>query len=134
MNINFKRIIALLIDVFIISLFTNFINRYLKTSIDLWSSESRYFTFTISIGAFFIFLLIYLILFDIYNSGDTLGKIIVKIKKIKNNGSDLNLKERVHNSILKVLAISFWPISLIIFLIKKNTIQDLILETKTISK
>lgn len=129
---NKDRILALLIDCFIIGVLYSFFDFIMFERV-IHSFTFFNQVFNIKLDYFnIIFFFIYFIIFDIINDGISFGKMIMKNRVVNIDGSNLKLAKRIYRTFLKTIFIYFFPINFIYYLIKKSTFQDVILKTKTI--
>lgn len=134
-NIKQKRIYSIIVDMII----SNFIG---VTILSLFNLEKNMqlgkFTLLdqeIGYGYSFqaIIILLYFVLFDVFNKGKSFGKLIFSIFVVGNSTlRELSFITRFKRTILKVLGIIIFPISLIMFLAFDTTIHDSVAKTKTI--
>lgn len=134
-NIKQKRIYSIIVDMII----SNFIG---VTILSLFNLEKNMqlgkFTLLdqeIGYGYSFqaIIILLYFVLFDAFNKGKSFGKLIFSIFVVDNSTlRELSFITRFKRTILKVLGIIIFPISLIMFLAFDTTIHDSVAKTKTI--
>lgn len=133
MKIKNKRILALTIDLIIIGFFV----RLLSSLVDLNFSQGNLFlfdtNFTYGYSLVFIIYIIYFFVFDYINNGVTFGKRIFKIEVIQIDKTRLSLSKRLIRSILKVVSIIIFPITLLMFMINGKTLHDNICKTKSIN-
>ncbi len=108
---DFLRLLALLID----SLFVSFISSFLFNFVVNTSLSTRIHSFEV------FCLLLYFIVFDLRNDGQTLGMILTKITPTKRE-----LKNRISHSFLKTMSIVVFPITILVYLIKGKIIHDLL--------
>ena len=124
MKIKNKRILALTIDLIIIGFFV----RLLSSLVDLNFSQGNLFlfdtNFTYGYSLVFIIYIIYFFVFDYINNGVTFGKRIFKIEVIQIDKTRLSLSKRLIRSILKVVSIIIFPITLLMFMINGKTLHD----------
>lgn len=126
------RILALLIDCFVIGVLYSFFD-FIKFERIIHSFTLFNHVLNIKLDYFnIVFFFIYFIIFDITNDGISFGKMIMKIRVVDIDGNSLKLSKRICRTFLKTIFIYFFPINFIYYLIKKLTFQDAILKTKTI--
>jgi uncharacterized RDD family membrane protein YckC len=123
MTINTRRVLALVIDLLIIgviiSLFSNIFEiKGPKKNIELYNIDFIY-----GYSYVFLFYLSYFFLFDFINKSITLGKALFKIK-LMFDANDKTLFRRILRSIIKVISLIIFPISILLFLVKKKALQD----------
>ncbi|GAA0750028.1 RDD family protein [Gaetbulibacter jejuensis] len=135
-NIYISRLFAFIIDMAIVKFGFNLINGYIfSLSYELTEVNilNNVFSFSFSLLVFVFFT--YLILFDFLNNGLTFGKMILRIKVLNDQNSNLEIKEALKRSFYKFLTVLFIPISFILFLAKDNFLfQDYYTKTKTVFK
>ncbi len=112
-NKDLLRGIALTID----SLFVNFICNNLLNSLN---TEPINFNFML------LTFIIYFLFFDYLNNGQTLGKLIVKIKPKMNQ----SISEKIEHSFLKSISIFLTPVTILIYLFKGKILHDILLKRK----
>lgn len=132
MGTNYKRIVALILDLIVIGIFTSILSNFIALSSELGTFNLFGQNFTYGLSFLFVAYLAYFIIFDIFNKSISIGKMIMKINIIFNSNEEIGLKSRVYRSLLKVISILFIPISAIIFLINGFTIQDYLCGTITV--
>lgn len=133
MKIKNKRIFALIIDLIIIGFFVSFLSSFF----DLNYSQGNLFflntNFIYGYSLMFIIYIIYFFIFDCLNNGVTFGKRILKIEVVQTDKVSLTLSKRLIRSILKVVSIIVFPITLLMFLINGKTLHDNICKTESIN-
>ena len=109
-NNDLKRAIALVIDSFFINFSYNLIfnQNYLSNLSGL------------NFNYLLLSFLLYFMIFDFFNNGETLGKLMLKVEVNKK----LSLKKRISRSFLKLVSIYITPITIIIYLSNKNILHD----------
>lgn len=132
MNTNLNRFFALLIDLIFISIIYNFVSNFINLNVEL--GAIRVFGLKMLYGYSFLFViyLIYFLAFDFFNNSITLGKIFTKLRVVSNKAGSLNYNKFIR-TFLKILSLVLFPIAGIFFILKGTTIQDEILDTRTIS-
>ena len=132
MNTNLNRFFALLIDLIFISIIYNFVSNFINLNVEL--GAIRIFGLKMLYGYSFLFViyLIYFLAFDFFNNSITLGKIFTKLRVVSNKAGSLNYNKFIR-TFLKILSLVLFPIAGIFFILKGTTIQDEILDTRTIS-
>lgn len=123
------RIYAFLIDNTIISLLIGVFFSFLKINKSLYIGTKTIggleLNFSLEIITYFAFL-IYFILFDIFFTGLTIGKKLLKIKVVnKNNYYELTFFHRFKRTLLKFISFTIFPISILVYFIyNKFILQD----------
>ncbi|MGJ8593404.1 MAG: RDD family protein [Aquaticitalea sp.] len=117
-NYDLERAVALVID----SFFVNFLYNVIITQ--------SFFSGLNEINYNFLLLtfLLYFIFFDIFNSGQTLGKIFLNVKVVEH----LSLKMRISRSFLKIISIYITPVTIIIYLFKKKILHDILFNSNEV--
>jgi uncharacterized RDD family membrane protein YckC len=130
-NITNKRIFALVVDLVFISQISVLINNIIRINYEI-STFNLYET-KISYGYSFMVVvyLIYFIFFDYFYNGKTIGKRIFSIYVV-GKSYNLNIKQNIIRSILKVVSIIILPFSAFIFLIDNSTFHDKYFNTTTL--
>ncbi|MDX1784150.1 MAG: RDD family protein, partial [Aequorivita vladivostokensis] len=110
MNVKNKRILALLLDLAIIGFISSLVTSMIKFEWELgtYSLFNHRISFGLSLSV--LFYLVYFILCDIFWNSMTIGKEVLKIKVISQDGAPLELKSRIYRTLLKTISIIFWPI------------------------
>lgn len=137
-NINKSRIYSFLIDSFLSNLIGSFFLSLLYREKDINVSSFLLFDHKFNYGFSFllVFFMIYFILFDLFNYGQTIGKLIFSIYVVEVvNFKRLPKSKLLERTIYKTIAILILPISILLFLLKDGfTIQDKFSKTITIIK
>jgi len=134
MNLKNKRILALLLDLAIIGFISSLVTSMIKFEWELgtYSLFNHRISFGLSLSV--LFYLVYFILCDIFWNSMTIGKEVLKIKVVLQDGAPLELKSRIYRTLLKTISILFWPISGLVFLVNGYTLEDDFSKTKTVEK
>ncbi|HAV54601.1 RDD family protein [Aequorivita vladivostokensis] len=134
MNVKNKRILALLLDLAIIGFISSLVTSMIKFEWELgtYSLFNHRISFGLSLSV--LFYLVYFILCDIFWNSMTIGKEVLKIKVVLQDGAPLELKSRIYRTLLKTISILFWPISGLVFLVNGYTLEDDFSKTKTVEK
>jgi uncharacterized RDD family membrane protein YckC len=128
-KVNTNRVIAFIIDLFLFSIFASIFSCFLFEKNDLLNILIA--KINLRVFAYYLFVFIYFILFDIVNTGETIGKSAMSVKTFNLNDSKLTLKQRLIRSCVKFLSIILIPISIVIYYLNGYTIHDNICKTKT---
>lgn len=128
-----ERIFALLIDQFIVNSSYSILNQVFN--LDFVAKKFLMFGMkgTINVSFIIIASLVYFLFFDFFKNGTTIGKSILKIKIQKINGVDLSFFIRFITSIVKVISITFLPLSVIYYFLTKKVFHDKITQIKTVT-
>lgn len=128
-----ERIFALLIDQFIVNSSYSILNQFFN--LDFVAKKFLIFGMkgTINVSFIIIASLIYFLSFDFFKNGTTIGKSILKIKIQKINGDDLSFFERFTTTFVKVISITFLPLSVIYYFFTKTIFHDRIMKIKTVT-
>ncbi len=113
-NVFIKRILAIMIDIYMITLLLmgiGFVNDIFHINID------NLFIFIFGFGLF--------ILKDFYSVNGSLGKKIMKTRLMFDNDKNIIIKKIIRNSLIIV-----WPIEMLVLLIYKKRIGDYITTSK----
>jgi uncharacterized RDD family membrane protein YckC len=134
MNVKNKRILALLLDLAIIGFISSLVTSMIKFEWELgtYSLFNHRISFGLSLSV--LFYSVYFILCDIFWNSMTIGKEVLKIKVVLQDGAPLELKSRIYRTLLKTISILFWPISGLVFLVNGYTLEDDFSKTKTVEK
>ena len=134
MNVKNKRILALLLDLAIIGFISSLVTSMIKFEWELgtYSLFNHRISFGHSLSV--LFYLVYFILCDIFWNSMTIGKEVLKIKVVLQDGAPLERKSRIYRTLLKTISILFWPISGLVFLVNGYTLEDDFSKTKTVEK
>ena len=134
MDVKNKRILALLLDLAIIGFISSLVTSMIKFEWELgtYSLFNHRISFGLSLSV--LFYLVYFILCDIFWNSMTIGKEVLKIKVVLQDGAPLELKSRIYRTLLKTISILFWPISGLVFLVNGYTLEDDFSKTKTVEK
>ncbi len=134
MNVKNKRILALLLDLAIIGFISSLVTSMIKFEWELgtYSLFNHRISFGLSLSV--LFYLVYFILCDIFWNSMTIGKEVLKIKVVLQDGAPLELKSRIYRTLLKTISILFWPISGLVFLVNGYTLEDDFSKTNTVEK
>ena len=134
MNVKNKRILALLLDLAIVGFIASLATSMIKFEWELgtYSLFNHRISFGLSLSV--LFYLVYFILCDIFWNSMTIGKEVLKIKVVLQDGAPLELKSRIYRTLLKTISILFWPISGLVFLVNGYTLEDDFSKTKTVEK
>lgn len=125
------RILAYLIDSIIVQFFCVFFTDAFELHEDLDSFMYFDREFIISFSCYFVVLLIYLCLTDIFANGATFGKRILKLRIVKEDGQRLPTTQHLLRSLLKTISLSFL-LPLVYFFIEGQTFHDRAVKSKTI--
>lgn len=130
-----RRIGALIIDLAII----NSLAALLKALLPMFSKKGIFewfgLEFTYTIGVSFILCVCYFILFDLANSGRTIGKILFKIYVAFEDGTSVPKSILIKRSLLKTLSIIIMPVAVLLFFLNDYySLQDRFARTQTITK
>lgn len=130
-KVEIDRLVALLIDIVLISMLSGFVGR-----IKLFDFSWFGFEFLSYLNTSFIVMLFYFLVVAIGNNGISFGKLIMKIKVVnRDSNEELTLRNRIYQGVFKSFAISFFLLTIIDYLIFNNVIfYDRILKLKTIRK
>ena len=115
----YKRVFALVVDSVFVNLLANLIINNAKT----YGFTINYEPFTINYSVIILCFLAYFIVFDYLNDGQTIGKAIFEIRVNR-----LTLKNRFKRSGLKVVSIIFTPITILLYMVKKELFHEYILD------
>lgn len=129
-NLIIKRVLALLIDLVILSQITILLNNFIKLNYQV--GVFNVLNFNISYGYSFMFLLFtfYFLIFDFFNNGITFGKKILQIS-IKSETGKITSIEHFKRTLWKIISICFFPFSLICLLLFNFILQDYFLKNIT---
>ncbi len=125
------RIFAYLIDSIIVQFFCVFITDSFELDEELGSFIYFDREFIISFSCYFIVLLVYLCMMDIFANGVTFGKKILKLKTISQDGQQLSTTAHLLRSLLKTISLSFL-LPLIYYFIARQTFHDRAVKSKTV--
>lgn len=125
------RIIAYLLDSIIVQFFCFFINNAFELNKNLGSFPFFGREFTISFSCYFIMLLVYLWLMDLFAKGITFGKKVFRIKTIGQNERQLSIPNSMLRSFLKTLSLCLL-LPLVYLLVTGKTFHDWIVKSKTV--
>jgi uncharacterized RDD family membrane protein YckC len=131
MELKYKRAVAFLIDFSIVTSIVSLIHNFFSTALYIKEVELQNFKIVNKITFDFIFMMLYLVLFDFIYKGRTIGKILMKINILTQNNEILNQKELIIRTLFKTLSFIFLPIAILLYLINGYTFQDSILKTKS---
>lgn len=130
-----RRIGAFIIDVMIIGLFTTFAENILSIFNEKISFDALGITFNYTFSFSVLFYVFYFLLFDFLNNGDTIGKMVFKVKVVFLDKTEVPKAIHLKRSLLKILGIVILPISVLLFFLNKHfTIHDRFYQTITILK
>lgn len=118
----FKRTIAFVVDGFIVSMISSFI-----VSAYLFLFDQPYaFQIKFSLDSFPISFLIYLLAFDLFHGGNTIGKKFVNIKlNIDEFSARDSKKHLIKRTIFKMVSIIIFPLASLLFVFNRGfTIHD----------
>jgi len=133
-DVYLKRFLAFLLDLIIVSTIYSTLDTMFMLSFKV--TELTLFEKTIEVNYNFTFLafFIYIIIFDILNKAVTFGKMIFKLKVLYPN-KELLVSLLLIRSLLKMITIIIFPISILLYLFKnKFIIQDKYSPLKVISE
>ncbi len=134
MNVKNKRILALLLDLAIVGFIASLVTSMIKFEWELGSYSLFNHRISFGLSLSFLFYLVYFILCDIFWNSMTIGKEVLKIKVVSQDGAPWELKSRIYRTLLKTISILFWPISGLVFLVNGYTLEDDFSKTKTVEK
>ncbi len=73
---------------------------------------------------------LYFLIFDFFGNGRTAGKMVTGIRVVDaETQAEPSTATRVVRSLLKCVSLSFWPISLLVYLMSSATLQDKVANT-----
>lgn len=123
-----KRLLALFIDLIIISIASSVTN-----NIKLFDIELFGFIFSSYLNLTFIFVLVYFLFIAIINNGITVGKRIMSIKVVNEETNlKLNMKNRILRAVFKSFAVSLFFLTIIDYLVFNTIFYDRLLKSKTV--
>lgn len=131
MNLKKERVLALVIDLFIISLVISIIGSFLTLNKEIKNFQLFEIDFMLGYSYIFVFYFLYFFLFDFLFDGRTLGKKAFNIKVVKFD-NNMELKHRILRSILKVISIWLLPFSGLLFLFGNYTFHDKVCKSNTV--
>lgn len=127
------RIGAFIVDIVILGAIVSFSEGLLDTSIEGKSYDLFGMNFSIKLGVTFLIYVMYFLIFDVANRGNTVGKIIFRIKVVTEDNSTPRCGIRMIRTILKIVSIIILPISILLFFLNDSfTIHDRYAKTLTI--
>lgn len=123
-----KRLLALFIDLIIISITSSVTN-----NVKLFDIEFFGFIFSSYLNLTFIFVLVYFLFIAIINNGITVGKRIMSIKVVNEETNlKLNMKNRILRAVFKSFAVSLFFLTIIDYLVFNTIFYDRLLKSKTV--
>lgn len=134
MSKKYKRILALLIDAFLVGIMESIFLNLIELNLGMEGKFSFFgHDYVYGFSFLFLFYLLYFIFFDLFAKGQTIGKTILKIKSVNQDNLDLSVRWRLLRTFLKMVSIIFWPISALVYIFLDVTLEDTICKTKTIN-
>ena len=131
---NLEELVPLLFDVITIGALITFTENLFFYFNEIQSFEFFGIHMNYKFGASFLLYLCYFLIFDIFNNGNTIGKLILGINVVSNDQSILTGGIRMKRTLLKMLSIIILPISVLLFLFNDSfTIHDHYSNTMTVS-
>ena len=125
-----KRIYSFLVDMIVISLILSLLPFSLVKKIVEFSFNNT--DFIVNFEYKFFIILVYFLVFDLFNKGKTIGKLIFKIKVVDIATNVFVFKQAVVRTLLKMISIVIFPISFFLMKFKKYTLHEQYSKTKTI--
>ncbi|WP_409414983.1 RDD family protein [Epilithonimonas sp.] len=116
-----KRLIALFIDIIIISIITSGVRFFLNPETSITNLYFFNKIWTVEYSIFGIVFLLYMFLFSLINKGRTFGKILLSLKVIYVNNK---IFTRLLREFIKSVSFFILPITLIFFIFKRRLPQD----------
>lgn len=126
-----QRILAYLIDSFVVQFICVLITDTFELNKKIGSFTFLDRSFLISFSCYFIVLFVYLILMDLLADGKTLGKRVLRLETIGQNGQSLSISVKVFRSFLKTIALSFL-LPLFYSFFAAQTLHDRVAISKTV--
>jgi len=131
-NIQLRRSIAFLIDMFIIGAMVGIFDSLFPVTIRVDNFEVSGIRLTLGITLAPVFYILYFIIFDIIAGGQTSGKSILGIVVVSKNGEAISIRKRLLRSLYKMLGVLILPVAVLLFISDNYSIQDYHVGTATI--
>lgn len=113
-----RRIGAFIIDTLVIGILVSLVESLFPFLYEAKTTSIFGISVTYRFGASFLFYVCYFILFDLANEGNTIGKLLFKIKVISEDEAEITKGKRMVRSLLKLVSIIVLPIAILLFLFK----------------
>ena len=120
-HVHVRRSLAFLIDLVVVSIVASILGNvfpiiaFKLVDFDVFGQQFR-----IGIAFVFIIWFFYLMVFDVINNGQTIGKWILQLAAVTKNHEIPPVKTRITRSLLKTLSIIILPIAVLLFLFGKS--------------
>lgn len=119
-----KRVIALSIDLIILSQIAVLVNNFVKLNYELEKTTIIDFNVSYGFSLMFILYVLYFLLFDFLYKGVTLGKKIIGISIESKNANNGFKKELLKRTLIKLVSIFILPVSIVCYLFFNIIFQD----------
>jgi len=126
MKMIIKRLIALFIDIIVISILTSGIIFFLNPKTVITNFYFLHKVWTVEYSIFGILFLLYMFLFCLLNNGKTIGKNLLSLKVIYTTNE---VSIHLSRELIKSVALFLSPITLIFFILKRKLPQDYLSST-----
>jgi uncharacterized RDD family membrane protein YckC len=129
---NLRRFAALVIDFFLISIVYSVLVNVLPDTVISHQEGSIEWSFTLIPDGFVVVSLGYFLGCDFLNSGESLGKDITGLQTRRADGRVLDLRQRLHRTLLKWVSLLVWPLAFLLYFWRERdfTLQDYVAKTK----
>ena len=127
------RIWAFIIDALIVGVSTTMFNSFLPDLFGSYQREIANVPITISFGGSITTYFLYFLIFDLFNHGISIGKVLLKLVVVDHLEKPLETNKRIIRTILKLVSIVFIPIAILVYLFSEAlTLHEKATHTKTV--
>jgi len=127
------RIWAFIMDAFIVGLLTTMVNSFLPDFFGSHQREIANVPITISFGGSITTYFLYFLMFDLFNEGISVGKMLLKLVVVDHLDNPLDTTKLIIRTILKLVSIIFLPIAILVYLFSDAlSLHEKATQTKTV--
>lgn len=127
------RIWAFIIDAFIVGLLTSLIQNILPDFFSVHHREIVNIPIKVSFGGSITTYFLYFLIFDLFNNGVSVGKMLLKLIVVESTDEDLDTTKSIIRTVIKLVSLALFPIAALVYLFTNAwTLHEKATNTKTV--